>query len=647
MMDSYKWMESMKGTKWRDLVKKEQALTLAAVSEVAPLAKQIEKELTERAEKEKKHAFMYYKYKVRATNTLHYEWQGPAGEVHGSADLDATSQGIWYIEDEGEGAEVYMLKHEGDNSWKYENPVGPFVAVLNKRVYCIESQNSLWYYRLISLDAATGKDRRVLFEMKDARWNLALVKAQNKCLCMLANKAGKQRLWHIGTEGLEEVYGYESFVPVGLYGKEHQFFGRRPGSTRFEPIGSRLPQIHDGTPEYYSLRHDILITRAYGKKTIHYRGKTRTLVGEVKPNLFLDWVGVPNSLDIHESDGKMYYAKSKDGTRVPYVLVGGKGKPRGLLVIGYGAYGLPTGLNTGRWLPLLRRGISVCFALVRGGGDHDDAWAEVARRDQKVKSVEDFEAVIVAASRREAVAPQHVAIYGRSAGGYLVGATLSRNPHGDLFGSLYTEVPYLDVMATTSNPKLPLTQLEYNEFGDPVHRKKDAAAILRLSPVDTVPAGGAPAVFVLCRTGLNDKEVFAYESVKWITKLKNQEGPGGKQKLLAIGEGEGHFVSGQRLFNERAEDLALLFNQMARRKSNYRIYKMVGMTRRNRKNNMMSRKNRKNNVMSRKNRKNNVMSRKNRKNNVMGGRRHRKNNTMMGGRKRKGSRKARKNNVTM
>ena len=621
----------MKGARWTDLVKKEQALTAAAVSAVLPLAKTIERELVERAEKEKQQTFSFYKYKVRPTNTLHYEWHRGNGPVHGCADLDATSDGIWYVEDEGEGAEVYMLKHEGlHGAWTYEKPVGPFVAVLDDRVYCIESKNDLWYYRLISLDAATGKDRQILFEMKDPKWNLALVKAQNKCLCLLGNNAGEQRLWHIGST-FEEVGGYESFVPVGLYGKEQQFFARRPGSTTYEPVGSRLPIIKSGTPEYYSLRNDILVTRAYGKKTIHYGGKTRTVLGEVKHNLFLDWAGIGSALQVTESDGAMYFTKSKDGTQVPYVLVRGKGTVRGLLVNGYGAYGLPTTMNTGRWQPLLRRGISVCFALVRGGGDHDDAWSEAARRDQKVKSVEDFEAVIAAAGHRVGVSAEHVAIYGRSAGGYLVGATLSRNPDGKLFGSLYTEVPYLDVLRTASNPTLPLTQLEYDEFGDPVHRKKDAAALLRLSPIDTIPEAGAPAVFVLCRTGLNDKEVFAYESAKWITKLKDLQGESGKEKLLAIGEDEGHFVSGRRLFEERAEDLAVLFSQMARRKSNDRIYKMA-LSRRNRKNNVVSRKNRKNNVVSRKNRKNNVVSRKN---NMMGGRKSRKN--------RKASRKNRKN----
>ena len=55
-MNSYKWMESMKGQKWSERVRKEQALTAAAVHEVAPLVKTIEKELVERAQKEKKRA---------------------------------------------------------------------------------------------------------------------------------------------------------------------------------------------------------------------------------------------------------------------------------------------------------------------------------------------------------------------------------------------------------------------------------------------------------------------------------------------------------------------------------------------------------------------------------------------------------------
>ena len=620
-------MEAMKGEQWSQLVRKEQSLTRDAVQSVAPLVKVIENEFIDHAKKEKNHRFSYYNYQIRAANTLHYEWSYDLSEsIHGCADLDATSEGIWYVEDVGEGAEVYKLKHnrKGSNSWIYDTPVGPFVAVLDDRVYSIESQHDLWYCRLISLDAATGKDRRIIFEMEDPRWNLALIKGQNKCLFMLGNNAGQQRLWCLNGSFNEIGMDYESFLPVGFHTNKLHFFGRRAGSKKFEAIGSELPHPkEDNSPEYYSLLHKIYVTRSYGKRTIHYKdGQERIVIGEVKPNLFLDWIGSSQAkdLEIHESGGAFHWAKSKDGTRVPYVLIGWNGKKiHGLLVIGYGAYGLPTKLDIHRWQPLLRRGFAICFALVRGGGDHDDAWAEAARRDNKVKSVEDFESVIKSASHTTYIPAERVAIYGRSAGGYLVGSTLSRNADGTLFGCLYTEVPYLDVLRTTSNPKLPLTQLEYNEFGDPIHRKKDAAALLRLSPIETIPEGGAPSIFVLCRTGLNDKEVFAYESVKWITKLKEYQGVLGKPKLLAIAEGEGHFVSGRSLIRERAEDLALLISELARsfpeshiKKSKHRIYKMV-LSRKNRKNSLKNRKDRKNVSVSRKDRKNVSVSRKNRK----------------------------------
>lgn len=616
----------MKGKRWLDLVEEEQARFSAALVPHKSLIQSLENELLRQNTKHE--SFTYHDFEIKETNTLHYEWHFK-GTDKSCADLDALGSSIWYVEDDGKGAETYILKH---GSWSYNKPVGPFVAVLEDRVYVLESKHDLWYYRLVSLDANTGKDRRVLFEMKDPQWNLALIKGQNKCLFLLGNNAGKQRLWYIKSGTLVEVgHKYQSFVPIGFLHDTCCFFGLPANSKQYEAIGLEL-DIQDQIPEYYSLRDKIFVTRSYGERTIHYSdGKKRTVLGSVKPNLFLDWQGELTDLKIHECGGSRYFVKSKDGTNVPYVIIQGHRPTQGLLVIGYGAYGLPTHMNTERWLPLLRRGYTLCYALVRGGGDHDDAWAEAARRDQKVKSVEDFEAVIQSSQTKTGVKPENTIIYGRSAGGYLVGATLSRNATGDLFSSLYTEVPYLDVLSTASNRRLPLTQLEYEEFGDPLHKAKDAAALLRLSPMNTIPESGAPSVFVLCRTGLNDKEVFAYESVKWITRLRENEG---KPKLLAISQGEGHFVSGRSSFRQRAEDMALLFIASRRnsglqtKKYKHQIYNMA-LTRRNRRN-------RKNN-MSRKNRKNN---------NMMGGRRrNRKNNTMMGGRKRRGSRRNRKNNV--
>ena len=155
-----KWMEPMKGKRWLDLVEEEQARFSAALVPHKSLIQSLENELLRQNTKHE--SFTYHDFEIKETNTLHYEWHFK-GTDKSCADLDALGSSIWYVEDDGKGAETYILKH---GSWSYNKPVGPFVAVLEDRVYVLESKHDLWYYRLVSLDANTGKDRRVLFEME-------------------------------------------------------------------------------------------------------------------------------------------------------------------------------------------------------------------------------------------------------------------------------------------------------------------------------------------------------------------------------------------------------------------------------------------------------------------------------------------------
>jgi oligopeptidase B len=140
---------------------------------------------------------------------------------------------------------------------------------------------------------------------------------------------------------------------------------------------------------------------------------------------------------------------------------------------------------------------------------------------------------------------------------------------GGLIGAAYAEVPYVDVLRTTTNPLLPLTVLEYEEFGNPAEKLEDLETILRLSPVDALPEEGAPRVFVVARTSLNDREVLPYESMKWITRLRGFPTPtvGAEEKYLFIGNGQGHFVRGINGDKEKAEDFLLLNSWLARVKS--------------------------------------------------------------------------------
>jgi protease II len=136
-----------------------------------------------------------------------------------------------------------------------------------------------------------------------------------------------------------------------------------------------------------------------------------------------------------------------------------------------------------------------------------------------------------------------------------VGAAATRHPDGELFGSIYTEAPYVDVLRTASNSALPLTEYELQEFGDPLKNIADFETLLRLGPVTALTEEGAPGLYVVCRTAMKDRQVYAYESLKWIERLR---GRGGEDKLLEIGKGQGHFTQGEALYAERAADYLLI-----------------------------------------------------------------------------------------
>jgi oligopeptidase B len=52
-----------------------------------------------------------------------------------------------------------------------------------------------------------------------------------------------------------------------------------------------------------------------------------------------------------------------------------------------------------------------------------------------------------------------LAIYGRSAGGLLIGAVVNMRP--DLFQAALTEVPFVDVINTMFDSSIPWTAFEY------------------------------------------------------------------------------------------------------------------------------------------------------------------------------------------
>jgi oligopeptidase B len=105
---------------------------------------------------------------------------------------------------------------------------------------------------------------------------------------------------------------------------------------------------------------------------------------------------------------------------------------------------------------------------------------------------------------------------GGSAGGLLMGAVINMRP--DLFNAVLAIVPFVDVLNTMLDSSLPLTQMEYQEWGNPETTKEYYDYIKSYSPYDNVKATAYPHLYI--KAGLNDPRVTYWEPAKWCAKLR-------------------------------------------------------------------------------------------------------------------------------
>ena len=596
--DPSEWMEQMRGPRWRARVTSENKRFDSAVRAVAD-KEQVEAAITAfQAASEEWEAASSWVAELGSTRIQIYPQNGGAlrwtwlgGEYRLAGDIALAPGTVVYSEDIGKGAERYKITamKRGKVAWSFKgraHGLGSNVAVIGQRVYMLEASLPLRYKWLISVDLATGGDKRIHYEEMDSSCALTLVKGESGCLFLLSDNAGRQKLFHIiGGRAVRLSEDGISFFPVGFApnSKEPCYLVRRSFAAAWEGCGAALKELpvglaHNGI-DHVILREKAFVHRKHGERFVDIRGKrVARLLGEIQINPWWFHYGGAGPIDaIITMPGRVPFrlgkpvtvyaekiltgmAKSPDGTGVRWIVVWNKNMtPRGVIINGYGAYNIPTNLNTTRWKPYLDHGIAIGFAMPRGGGDYNDMWAEAGRVHRKEKSVHDFEACVRAIRGALGLSARQTVVFGRSAGGYLVGAATALNPGGELFGTVYTEVPYVDVLKTASNERLPLTKYEYLEFGDPLRVIADFETMLRLGPVSALDEKGAPGVYVICRTAVNDRQVYAYESVKWMDALR---GKGGEDKLLAISGGQGHFTRGDDLYSERAADYLLLLKRI-------------------------------------------------------------------------------------
>ncbi|HET9691898.1 MAG TPA: S9 family peptidase [Acidimicrobiales bacterium] len=234
------------------------------------------------------------------------------------------------------------------------------------------------------------------------------------------------------------------------------------------------------------------------------------------------------------------WAPAADGVEVPISLVAPVDHPPDgsapLLLYGYGSYEITIDpVFSALRLNLLERGWAFAIAHVRGGGEMGRTWYEQGRLAAKPTTFSDFIACAEHLVGLGWTSPAGLVARGGSAGGLLMGAVANMRP--DLFRAVVAEVPFVDVLTSMSDPSLPLTVTEWEEWGNPVDDAEAYRVMRAYSPYDNVTAQAYPAMWVTA--GLNDPRVGYWEPAKWVCKLRTTRTDAGPT-LLRVELGAGH-----------------------------------------------------------------------------------------------------------
>lgn len=254
------------------------------------------------------------------------------------------------------------------------------------------------------------------------------------------------------------------------------------------------------------------------------------------------------------------WATADDGTQVPISLVWrpdavAPDGPAPCLLYGYGAYemSMDPWFSIAR-LSLLDRGVVFAIAHVRGGGELGRRWYEDGKFGAKHHTFDDFIACARHLCETGRTTPELLAARGGSAGGLLMGAAANRAP--EAFRAVVAEVPFVDPLTTMLDPSLPLTVIEWEEWGDPLHDPEAYGWLRGYSPYENVrPAAEATYPSVLATAGLHDPRVGYHEPVKWVARLRDQ----GHEALCKVELGAGHAGPSGRYDAWRDEAFVLAF----------------------------------------------------------------------------------------
>lgn len=426
-------------------------------------------------------------------------------------------------------AELMYRKSGTTNKWQNlleDEDVGYYVYYFNNKIYYTSFKDAPnGKIKMLDLNNPAAKPKTILAEQADPMDIEAITQTKNYLIVPLSKNG---------------ITTYSKFIYLPTNKITASPFKEYSAGTRYIGNGNKndsvkiireswinFPQITDGA-----------IASHTETPSIYYKARSSAFAN----NLFVEEIEVP----------------SYDGTLIPLTIIRRKDlKLNGnnvAILNGYGAYG-------STWSPafnqthamLANKGVVVCIAHVRGGGEKGENWHIGGTKQSKPNTWKDFNSCAAYLISKGYTTAAHLACVAASAGGILLGRAITERP--DLWACAVPEAAVLNVLRFEYSTGGKTQAADFGTLDDinDFFSMMESDALLHLQKGVKYPA-------MLITTGWDDQRVSSWQSAKFAASAQNASASG-KPVLLKVNFNGGHGVdmtSKQAALKEQAAKYAFI-----------------------------------------------------------------------------------------